>query len=152
MKLYCFSFHIWIQNPPRINFCVWCEAEVKFNFFHLNIQWTQCHLLKRLSFPQMHGTSRFSGRIFFLEEEGSCQYRYRWGEGHFAEVRRRAGQSCCLALQLESGKPVHSGSCLSYTQPQRSPDPQGRMQNTEAGLCRETGGRKAENFLEMLPL
>ena len=38
-------------NLVWINFCLWSKIRAQFYFLHVNSQFSQCHILKRLLFP-----------------------------------------------------------------------------------------------------
>ena len=38
-------------NLVWINFCLWSKKRAQFYFLHVNSQFSQCHILKRLLFP-----------------------------------------------------------------------------------------------------
>ena len=49
IPMFCsFISYVLAQDPLRVNFCMWCKVEVKFNLLHMGVQLSGHYLLKRL--------------------------------------------------------------------------------------------------------
>lgn len=43
--------YIWVLHIFQVDFCIWYKIGIQFILLHVDIQFFQCYLLKKLSFP-----------------------------------------------------------------------------------------------------